>query len=55
MKLIAKGAIDQLGSAAKKSMIWRHKESKAMLKKHGKSADAAAAQLMKIAKAAANL
>ena len=37
------GAIDQLGSAAKKSMIWRHKKAKLDVEKHGKSADAAAA------------
>jgi len=37
------GAIDQLGSAAKKSMIWRIKKGKMDDKKHSKSADAAAA------------
>lgn len=37
------GAIDQLGSAAKKSMIWRNKKGKLDEKKHEKSADAAAA------------
>lgn len=37
------GAIDQLGSAAKKSMIWRIKQGKMADKKHAASADAAAA------------
>lgn len=37
------GAIDQLGSAAKKSMIWRIKKGKMDNKKHAESADAASA------------
>ncbi len=37
------GAIDQLGSSAKKSMIWRNKKGKLDEKKHAKSAEAAQA------------
>ena len=53
MKLIAKVQLTS-SSAAKKSMIWRHKKSKAMLK-NMENQRMLPLRTMKIAKAAANL